>query len=294
MIMDNLRDEILDIRDLIDMKVEKDSKPILQAYKRALNETREEIAKLYVKYAVDGKLTLTQKERYTYLKMLESQLKEQAQKLGNIDLGHTTNILSDIYKESYYRNAYAIDKGVVTAIDFTLLNPKIVEAAVNIPIEGRMFSGRIWSNKDLLVKRVRQSVERAMLQGHSIDRLARDIKNDFGSSAYESKRLIRTETGRVYKQAAQNIYESSSVVKKIMWDATLDSKTRPEHAELDGKTWGIDDPNRKYAPDGVNCRCATIPVVPGWNPTKKRENIGDRDIIDYSSYENWVKSKNIK
>lgn len=291
--MANLRDEIFDIRNLLDKKAEKDSKPILQAYKRALTETREEIAKLYVKYAVDGKLKMSQQQRYTYLKLLESQLKEQAKELGNIDLGHTTKILSDVYEQSYYRTAFIIDKGITSTIDFVLLNPKMVEAAINVPIEGKMFSDRIWNNKELLVKRVRQSVERAVLQGYSVDRLAKNIKINFGSSAYESQRLIRTEIGRVMGEAQKNIYESSDVVKKIMWDSTLDSKTRPEHAELDGKTWDIYDPNRKYAPDGVNCRCATVPIVSGWSPTKKREQ-ETREIIDYTDYNSWLKSRNIK
>lgn len=291
--MTNLRDETLDLIKMLEKKTDKNTKPILQAYKRALTETREEIAKLYVKFAVDGKLQMSKQQRYTYLKQLEKQLAEQAKKLGNIDLEHTTKILKDIYKESYYTTAFLIDKGIETTLDFALLNPKMVEAAVNVPIEGKMFSDRIWKNKELLVNRVRQSVERGIIQGQSVDKLARDIKNNFGSSAYESQRLVRTEVGRVMGEAQKNIYESSNVIKKIMWDATLDSKTRPEHAELDSKTWDIDDPNRKYAPDGVNCRCATIPIIDGWSPTKKRENQGEKPIIDYTSYETWAKSKGI-
>jgi len=74
-------------------------KPILQAYKRSLNEVRTEIAQLYVKYAVDGKLQMSKQQRYTFLKNLEKQLIEQAKVLGNIDLEHTTKILNEIYQD---------------------------------------------------------------------------------------------------------------------------------------------------------------------------------------------------
>lgn len=290
--MADLRDETLDLIKLLEKKADKDSKPILQAYKRALTETREEIAKLYVKFAVDGKLKMSKQQRYTYLKQLEKQLAELAKELGNIDLEHTTKILSEIYKESYYTTAFTIDKGIETTLNFALLNPKMVEAAVNVPIEGKMFSDRIWNNKELLVNRVRLSVERGIIQGHSIDKLARDIKNNFGSSAYESQRLIRTEMAKVVSQAQDNIYKESGVVQKVLWDATLDKKTSEKCASLDGKIFDIDSDYPK-PPNHPNCRCCLIPVVKGWTPTKKRENQGDKSIIDYTDYNSWAKSKGI-
>jgi len=39
-------------------------------------------------------------------------------------------------------------------------------------------------------------------------------------------------------------------------------------------------------------------MVDGWTPTKKRENIkddtGKKPIVDYTDYQTWKKSKNIK
>lgn len=292
----DLQKEILGIRELAGELADKGSKPILKAYKKALEEVRTDIAKIYTEYAVNGVLQVSRAQKYTILKELEGQLIKQARTIGLIDLNHTTKILEDVYTQSYYKTAFAIDKGVDVAINFAILKPEFVRAAVNMPIEGVMFSDRIWKNKELLVNRVRSSVEKAMTQGVSIDRLARDVKNNFGSSAYESQRLIRTEIGRCQGLAQKEIYESSGVVNKIMWSASLDDVTRDEHRELDGKQWDIDDPDRKYAPDGINCRCSTIPVVEGWKPTTRRENIAGEDgkpIIDYQDYNSWQKSRGI-
>ena len=216
-----MRDLIPKLNDSIYRKAEKNISPILQAYKRSLDEVRTEIAKIYVEYAVDGELKIGKRQRYTTLKQLEKQLLEQGQELGLIDVGHTTQILSDVYEESYYKTAFILDKGIEAGIDFALLKPEFVKAAVNMPIEGKMFSDRIWANKDLLVNRVRQTVEQGMIQGTSIDKLARAVKNEFGRSAYESRRLVVNELARCQSQAQKEIYEESGVVERVMWVATL-------------------------------------------------------------------------
>ncbi|OCZ52208.1 phage head morphogenesis protein [Dehalobacter sp. TeCB1] len=293
MTMNDLQKEILNIRKLADKQVEKDIKPIIQAYKKALNDVRTEIAQLYVKYAVDGILKLSKQQRYTFLKNLEKQLKDQAQELGNIDLEHTTKILNEIYKQSYYQTAFVIDKGVSTTINFSLLTPKMVEAAVNAKFEGATFSNRIWKNKELLINSLHKQIENGIIQGHSVDKMAKVIKNQFGSSAYQSKRLINTELTRVVTAAQNQIYLDSDVVQKVMWDATLDNKVCDDCAALDGKSWDKNE-NHPAPPLHPEDRCCLIPIVSGWSPTKKRENQGDKPIIDYSSYDSWSKSKGIK
>ncbi len=288
-----LQKEILNIRQLADKKADKDMKPILQAYKRALDDVRTEIAKLYTKYAVDGVLQISKKQRYTFLKNLEKQLADQAQQLGNIDLDHTTKILNDIYKQSYYQTAFVIDKGVSATINFSLLTPKMVEAAVGAKFEGATYSSRIWRNKELLVNSLHKQIENGIIQGHSVDKMAKVIKNQFGSSAYQSKRLINTEITRVVSAAQDQIYLDSDLVQRVMWDASLDNKVCDECAALDSKTWDINE-NHPVPPLHPEDRCCLVPVVSGWQPTRKRDNQGDKPIIDYSTYETWVKSKGIK
>ncbi len=64
--------------------------------------------------------------------------------------------------------------------------------------------------------------------------------------------LIRSSNGASLKQA-----QESGVVKGKRWRATNDSRTRPEHRELDGTVVGIDEafPNGQMHPGEPNCRC---------------------------------------
>jgi len=290
--MDDLQKEILAIREAAEKKSDKNMKPILQAYKRSLNEVRTEIAQLYVKYAVDGKLQMSKQQRYTFLKNLEKQLIEQAKVLGNIDLEHTTKILNEIYQDSYYQTAYVLDKGVEVVKDFALLNPKMIETVVCAKFEGATYSSRIWENKELLVKSLRKQIENGIIQGHSIDKMSKAIKNQFGSSAYQSKRLIHTEMARVVSEAQNKIYQDSGIIQKVIYDATLDNKTSNICRDLDGKIFDINSSYPK-PPQHPNCRSAIIPIVDGWNPRTKRDNI-TKEIIPYKVYDEWAKDKGIK
>lgn len=287
----NLQKEILGIRQIAEKQADKDMRPILQAYRRSLDEVRAEIAQLYVKYAVDGVLQISKQQRYTFLKRLEKQLVEQAEVLGNIDLGHTTKILNVIYQESYYQTAYVLDKGLDVALDFALLNPKMVEEAIGAKFEGTKYSDRIWKNKELLVKSLQRQIEKGIIQGYSIDKMAKVIKDQFGVGAYQSKRLLHTEMARVVSDAQDKIYKGSSLVKKVMYDATLDNKTSDICEDLDGKMFDADS-NYPKPPQHPNCRSAIIPVVNGWEPKSKRDNI-TKEIVPYQTYSEWTKEKGI-
>lgn len=268
-------------------------KPILQAYKRSLDDVKGEIAKIYMEYTVDGELKIGKQQRLAVLKELEKKLVSQAKELGAKDVEVTSNILEDSYKDAYYKTAYTIDTGVKTGIDFSMLKPESVKAAVNMPVESIMFSDRIWKNKELLVNRVKRDVEQAIIQGKSVEKLARQIKNTFGSSAYESQRLISNEVARCMSQAQDEIYKNSDVVEQIQFCSTLDAKTSNICQDLDGNTYDKTD-NYPTIPDDthVGCRSCYVPVIKNYQPSTRRDN-STSDTIPYKTYSEWSKDKGI-
>jgi len=265
-------------------------KEVLKAYKISLDNVQNEISVIVDKYNVDGVINISSKQRYSELKSLEKKLTKEITNLGDLNIKKTTDLLSEIYSESYYRTAYVIDKGIDIAIDFSILRPEFIESAINTPIENITYSKRIWKNQKNLINRIYKDVQKALVNGKSPEKLARQIKKDFGVTAYQASRLINTEVARAMSMAQDEIYNNSDVVQKVMWDATLDSLTSAECAELDGEYFPKD--NHPTPPKHPNCRCCIIPVVDGWKPTKKLDNTkGDKKIIDYQNYDSWYKSK---
>ncbi len=277
-------------------KAKKPIKEILKTYKQALDDLQKEIIAIAYKYEVDGVLNISSKQRYNVLKSLEKQLIEQSNQLGSMNVDMATELLTDVYSESYYRTAFIIDKGITANIDFSILRPEMIKAAINTPLDKLTFSDRIWKNQKGLTDRLYSDVRKALVNGKSTEKLARQLKRDYGVTAYEASRLLNTEAARAMSMAQDEIYYNSDAVQQVMWDATLESNTCEVCAALDGQYFPKD--KHPYLPRHPICRCCIIPVVDGWQPKRKLENIkstntGKKTIIDYTSFENWKKAKGI-
>lgn len=290
--MADINREIQQIRKNMDKLAVKKVKTLLKEYRKALDSVTSDINNIYAKYTVNGELNISTAQRYAVLKQLEQKLVKLMRELGDKDVEVTTTILENVYTEAFYQTAYTIDKGVDIAIDFSILKKEFIENAINMPIKGEMFSSRIWKNKTKLVNRIRRDVIDAMVKGTSVDKLSRRIQKDFGSSSYESTRLITNEVARCTTQAQSQIYRESGVVREVLFDATLDNRTSDICQSLDGKRFPVN--NHPLIPQDthINCRSCIIPIVNGWNPTKKRDNITKQNI-NYKTYNQWKASRGI-
>jgi SPP1 gp7 family putative phage head morphogenesis protein len=285
---------LLLIRNFIDKLVTGNLKDLLKVFNTSTKIVQKEINNLLMGYMVDGKLTISKNQRYQLLKKLDKTLIKEAKFLGERDIEVTTKILSDTAKESYYRTNYLVGAGMENPIDPKPITDNKIKALVNTPIKEEMFSSRIWKNKEKLVKQVRFSVEKALINGTDPKKLAREIKRQFGVSAYESKRLIFNEVSRVVRQSQDYAYEQQGV-KKVMYDATLDNKTSKFCQEHDGRIYNFGEHPKIPEESHIGCRSDILPLIDGWTPKHKRENIKNEDgvkpIIDYSNYEEWKKEK---
>jgi SPP1 gp7 family putative phage head morphogenesis protein len=256
-----------------------------------LEDIQKEISAITQKYTVDGVLNISSKQRYSELMSLKDKLVKQANELGGLNVKQTSDLLSDIYSESYYRTAYIIDRGVAANIDFSILRPEMIEAAINTPLDKMTFSDRIWNNQKALTNRLYNDVRKALVTGKSPEKLARQIKKDYGVTAYQASRLINTEVAKSVMYAQDQVYQDSGVVSQVLWDATLEENTCDDCADLDGQYFDKNDhPDCPYHP---NCRCCIVPVVDNWKPTRRIENVrnedGTKSIIDYTSVNSWKK-----
>lgn len=293
----NLNENIRKIRDDMDKKADKKMNIILREYKKSLKNIQNEMSKIYMEYSDDRELKVNKKQRYSILMQLDKKLIEELKNLGAVDVKETTIILEEVYSESYYRTAFEIDRGLNVILDFPILKKEFIKSAINLPIKGKMFSDRIWDNKNKLVNKVRKSVKSAVIEGVPIDKLAREIKKEFGTSAYESKRLIYNEVARCVSQAQDEIYENNDAVVEVMFDATLDDKTSDICQSLDGTRYSKGSQPSIPEDTHVGCRSCIIPVVENWNPSRKRENMkgddGEKYIINYKDYRSWIESRGI-
>lgn len=137
---------------------------------------------------------------------------------------------------------------------------------IEYPYAGKMFSDRIWDNKDALVKHIEQNLTVGIIRGDSIQKMARQLKKDLNVLYYQAERLVRTEINYAMNQAHLKGYKDSGVVEKYEFLAAHDKRTSKLCRDLDGQMFELSEATVgvNYPPVHCNCRSTVIPVLEDW------------------------------
>ena len=146
------------------------------------------------------------------------------------------------------------------------------EAAVNANDLASMQISQTTANK---IKRI---VEAGLLNGDSVDEMARDLERDAIFSAKRARIIARTESTKAVNMATDQAFSTAAnngINIRKEWLSSRDDKVRDTHVELDGQ---VVDVNEKFvvpstgdstespaafgiASEDINCRCTLIPVI---------------------------------
>ncbi|MGX1902423.1 minor capsid protein [Thermolongibacillus altinsuensis] len=288
--MNNFEKSLLKLVDELFQLTDKEHREILQLYKQSNKNIKQFISDLFMRYGQDGKLEMSEVQKYGRMAKLEEMIQQEMKQLAKAEAKTMYQILTTIYSVAFYKTAYTFEKNMGAAISFKLLRKEFIDEVVNFNWSGIPFSERIWSNVDNLVKSLRTELYQGIQNGESLDKIAKRINGQFKSGINRSQRLIRTESARVISSAQEKIYKDSGVVQYLMYTATLDNRTSDICRSRDGRKWRIDDPNRPKIPAHPNCRSCWIPVIEGYEPKKRKDN-ETKQIIEYKNYEDWYNSR---
>ena len=127
------------------------------------------------------------------------------------------------------------------------------------------------------MKKINAETLQGILQGESMDKIAKRLRNVQEMNKTQAIRSARTIVTGAENKGRQDSYaraEADGIILERTWLATNDSRTRHSHAVLDGETKPIDIPfsnGLMYPgdPDGepsevYNCRCTLIAKVRGF------------------------------
>lgn len=269
--------EFVKIRADLDKASIKKIKTILKRYKLNQKDMCDEIAAVIVKSMnSDGSIIITP----NLVAEIKDDITANLNDLADFENKELKKILDNAYSEALQKTAKTI--GIKT--DWKLVREEFVNRAVNAPISGKTFSSRIWDNTTELANRIYKDVVSCIQNGEQPKRIIKKIKDDYGVSAYQAKRLVNTEVAKVVNAAQLDIYRESGVVQKVLYTATLETSTCENCADLDGKTYDLDKaPNLPLHP---NCRCCLVPVVDGWKPKMRADNMTHQNI-EYTTFNRW-------
>ena len=246
---------------------------------------------------------------------MRDSLAKDLQNASEIAKNLTSGRMLDVYALNHNYATFEVEKGSLVDTSYTLYNRRTVEHILQgnkiYPDPGRRTRRRIAAGQELAWNK--QKIDSVMLQGilqgeSNVDiggRIRKVTKADWKSVI----RYARTMTtgaenaGRIdsYKRA-----ESMGIKLKQQWLATLDSRTRSSHRQLDGVAVevgkkfpnGCKFPGDPEAPAAEiwNCRCTLIPKltgIPNLENDNQHEDLSLRDTSHFEDddYQAWKNGK---
>lgn len=245
-------------------------------YKKALDDVNDRLA------ALKGRAETENLQSVIYQIQYQEALKKQINGILDTLNGDQFSTISEYLAKSYESGFVGVIydiHGQGVPLIFPIDQDQVVQAVTLDTKLSKPLYNKLGEDVNLLKKRVANNISRGIAQGQSYSDIAKNIAVGMvgnyarmnGGALYNAMRITRTEAHRISQQAAYDALKKAKdngadVVKQ--WDATLDKRTRPSHARVDGEIRELDepfsnglmkpgDPNGRVA-EVINCRCQLL------------------------------------
>jgi len=245
----------------------------------------------------DKALTLLASPSYQLrLRQLQTTIdnaRRECERMYQMELNSTTEHLRNLYDDAFLHSVYDIDKGYNALHTFSMYPASRVDKLLKMPWSGAHYSDRIWGRTQNLADELRTQLITAFMTGATISETSAAIRERFAyASAYQARRLIRTETNYIANQAELDSYKRLGI-EEYKYIATLDTRTSRLCQELDGQVFNSDDATagKNFPPMHPNCRSTTI-MYDAEEPLKERtardENGNRITVPGNMKYKEWL------
>ncbi len=238
--------------------------------RRELDLTLEEYQRLAQKYPQDP-ITKKLLDKVYYHRTISReqylilQLNMLATELYGDYAEATGQSLTKTFEEVYYKTIFDYQQFVGTgSTAFGRISTHQIEAAAFTAWKGQNYSERIWGDHRVsLARYLNRIVTSGAIQGTSNGQMVTELQKAMDMSAYQARRLIRTENSQVSSRANLLAYQENGT-PRFQFRAVLDYKTSEICRHMDGKVFPVSE-----GKSGVNmpplhpfCRSKTVPYIP--------------------------------
>lgn len=276
-------------------------KKLVLEYQKALEDIKNKIAKYYEKY----EMTYQEMNKYNRLKGLKKELQGQ---IGELSKGSGKVLregLGEIYRETYYATGFAMEKNVQAKLAYTMIDPKVVTAAIQNPISGLTLNERLRDKRRQVIIRIQSAVTQGLISGDSYGDMANRLSHGMRIEQNKALTIARTEGHRcqqIGRRESLEHAEKQGVKGSYVWNSALDGRTRTSHRDMDGQK--ADNDGYFTLPSGlktkgpglsgdpsedINCRCDVTYEIIGFEPEKRR--IQGEGVVPYKTYNEWYKNR---
>lgn len=285
-------------------------KELKKTYEKALKDINDKITKLLARPDADMQHVIYQ---LNYQKALKKEIQSILDVMAAEQFTTISDYLVKCYEEGFVSTIYSLQQQGIP-LCFPMDQEAVVDAVLtNSKISNGLYN-HLGENIAGLKKTIAAEVSRGISTGVPFSQMAQQISqrmmgtynNPGGSFAY-AMRIARTEGHRIQLQSTMDACiqakaRGADIVKQ--WDATLDARTRPSHAKIDGEIREIGekfsnglmfpgDPSGKAA-EVVNCRCGLL-ERPRWALEGGVVKMDDfhKEIVSFESEKDYQEFKKI-
>lgn len=181
--------------------------------------------------------------------------------------------LNDLGLQEATWAATSINTAVGVDIVSKIAPASVIEKIVNTSLmEGATIKSWYQSLDASMQVDLDRAVKLGVSIGETTPQIAKRVQDKLLISKSQANTITRTAVATISSKARDATWEENGEIFKAWeWVATLDGRTRKEHAERDGGLWGfvtkegLNDIGKKFSfrrtPFGWNCRCTLVPVV---------------------------------
>ncbi len=291
-----------------DKKLEEMEKRLSAIYSRAEKEIQKTADEYFSKFAKQdeakrklveqGKITEDEYKKWRKGKVMYgkrfTEMKEQcAKQLLNVNqtaLAYVNGELPEVYAINYNAIAGSVDG--VGGYSFTLVDADTVR---NLAVTDTSLLPykELDPSKDIPwnMKKINAETLQGILQGESMDKIAKRLRNVQEMNKTQAIRSARTIVTGAENKGRQDSYaraEADGIILQKEWLATNDGRTRHSHAALDG---AIVDQDKKFdnglmypgdpsgRPEEVyNCRCTLVAKVNGFKKAQVQKAMAEKQV----------------
>lgn len=231
---------------------------------------------------------------------------------NKIAMSTVKGYMPEVYALNHNYTVYEIEEKAEIRTLYTLYSRETVENLMRdtpdlLPAarKGSRTAQRLAANKDLRWNRskINSALLQGILQGESIPKIAKRMEKvtDMNhSAALRNARTMMTGAQNSGRMDAMEYAEGLGLTVKKQWLATLDSRTRHSHRQMDGISveWkkkfpnGLmypGDQNAKDVSEVYNCRCTMITQYAGYESDYSDLFKRNTRNFEHQSYEEWKK-----
>ena len=228
------------------------------------------------------------------LEALKMEIKAEIDLLSKTMENNLDKHLREVYRDTYYRSAYSIQKGLDKFSNIEKLNPELLESLVYKPWtkDNTNWSKRIWGNDGKLVNTLHTNLTQNIITGKPLKDIIDTIEERFNVERNIATRLIMTESAAYHSRAKERCMKDLGC-EKYEVIATLDDRTSHICRSMDGKVFDMKDyqVGVTASPFHANCRTVTAPyydkIDGDTNLRASRTEDDDYELVDVKDYQDW-------